>query len=714
MTITRNDIRLYKAQDNTDNDNGGGSMTGVEVVDGEINNLFPDISRIDTVNGDVAMRKMFPAVITENTDIYYGAHSIVRKNPDDPRVSVVLVHTDDPHDTRAQAQSRVESYMSLSYEAIFYLYGNHIQGMKALTFLSRPENDSPEIGEVYVLTNGTHTQYVRVQAVEDQEVLLSFSSGGGFTDYRRKLSVVTITQALEHDFVGSSFNPAGNVSAVHTYHTAIANATKFYGTKTLLEDFTTSQTGLVVDSIHQQLVPSTLQQTPMVNKQGTPDLNVLITASDLNEYSNLLPSYSNKITLPIQSWVPSVSNGYSVTLSTGMPIEPGSLLFPVYGGVDDGSGVMIGASYGFEARIDYINGLVHTKTTQNLNANVVLSFKPATLITTPAKFTSFIDITTLNNSLVFVKNISPPPSPASLRIDYRSGGKWYRIEATGLAILGDDANIGIGAVAYNGDGTATVSVTLGAEPDVGSKIIYTWASAWGYKSISGSYETNKHYEISLPAAAENINKIAISFYYAGSYSFVWDGTAFVKTLGNSSGDIVAKFDASTNKILIDKFTGNNSEVVPTSITYDYDVDAGAASEYTPQTTTNVPDGSGVVTVTLGTTVASGDFYISYPIVMDYKGASRTVTVMVNQTGQIFSMQLGSGGSSYMSLNEIFNTATPQLSNWTVNTGAGTVVFHPTDGLLGLTAAYTQEKQYWTAGMPWVTRDGDALIISGGA
>jgi hypothetical protein len=29
---------------------------------------------------------------------------------------------------------------------------------------------------------------------------------------------------------------------------------------------------------------------------------------------------------------------------------------------------------------------------------------------------------------------------------------------------------------------------------------------------------------------------------------------------------------------------------------------------------------------------------------------------------------------------VFNTATPQLTNWTLDTGAGTVVFHPTDGL----------------------------------
>lgn len=702
MTITRADIHLFKAQDNTDNDNGGGSMTGVEVVDGEINNLFPDISRLDTVNGDVSMRKLFPSVTTDNTDIYYGAHSIVRKNPDDPRVSVILTHTDDPHDTRIEAQQRVESYMSLSYEAIFYLYGNHIQGMKALTFLSRPENDSPEIGEVYVLTNGTHTQYVRVQAVDDTEVLLSFSNGGSFTDYKRKLSIVTITQALEHDFEGSSFTPAGNISDVHTYHTAIANATKFYGTKTLAEDFTTSQTALVVDSIHQQLVPSTLQQTPMVNKPGTPDLNVLITATDLNNFSNILPSYINRFTVPVQNVYFGASNNYEDTLETGMPIEPGSLS-TLFGAVDDGSGVLVGTSYGFTARIDYLTGTIYGKTTTSVGTAVTLYFKPATLVTVPAKFTSFIDITTLNNSLVFVKNVSPPPSPASLRIDYRSGGKWYRIESSGLLALGNDPSIGIGAIAYNGDGTATVSVTLGAEPDVGSKILYTWASAWGYKSITGTYDANSRYEIQLPPTAENINKIMVRFTVTNGFSTttLWDGVSFNTTVG--SGSITATFDSATNKILIDKFIYAGTEVVPQSFYYDYDVDAGAGSEFTPQTTTNVPDGAGVVTITLGTTIASGDFYISYPLVMEYFGVSTTFTAMVNQAGQIFSLSLS--GGEYVSLLSVFNTQTPTLTNFTVNAGAGTVVFHPSDGLSGLIKTFTVTTPVYTAPES-VSRDGN--------
>ena len=38
--ITRDDIRLFQAQVNNDEENGGGSMSGNEVIDGEINNLF--------------------------------------------------------------------------------------------------------------------------------------------------------------------------------------------------------------------------------------------------------------------------------------------------------------------------------------------------------------------------------------------------------------------------------------------------------------------------------------------------------------------------------------------------------------------------------------------------------------------------------------------------------------------------------------------------
>ncbi len=51
MAITNNDVKLFESQRLTDEDededeeDGGGRVTGNEVIDGNVNNLFQDISR---------------------------------------------------------------------------------------------------------------------------------------------------------------------------------------------------------------------------------------------------------------------------------------------------------------------------------------------------------------------------------------------------------------------------------------------------------------------------------------------------------------------------------------------------------------------------------------------------------------------------------------------------------------------------------------------
>ena len=47
MAINNNDVKLFESQRLTDEEDGGGRVTGSEVIDGNVNNLFQDISRID-------------------------------------------------------------------------------------------------------------------------------------------------------------------------------------------------------------------------------------------------------------------------------------------------------------------------------------------------------------------------------------------------------------------------------------------------------------------------------------------------------------------------------------------------------------------------------------------------------------------------------------------------------------------------------------------
>jgi len=461
MTINNNDIKIFQAQDNTDNDSGGGSRTAVEIVDGNVNNLFPDISRIDTVSGDVALRKIFPTVDTLNNDTYFGAHAMLRKTPTDVNVSALLVHTDSPHDKRLDAQNAIESYLIASYQEEFYLFGNHVSGSKSVTFLQRTTSAPPVVGEVYMLREPNLTeQYVRISSVDVNEIILAYSSGGTITDYTRRRIICEIEQPLEIAFTGSSFLPTGQApNTADTFATQIANAAKFYGTKLLAVNATTGDSVITVDDIFEQIVPASVTQTPIVNSDAVID------------GLSLLPT--GRIITGI------VSNANGVGLITVFPssIVPNSITkfySTLYS--DDGKGNIIEISSGdIKATVDYKSGTVTM--TVSLGGGGTCNYEVANVIESATEFTGGTLITQGNQNLVYVKNLSPRPSITDLYIDYRSNGKWYRISANADGTLGQDASIGAGTISDNGDNTGTVSLTLGSLPDIDSTIIFSWGSA---------------------------------------------------------------------------------------------------------------------------------------------------------------------------------------------------------------------------------------------
>ena len=65
MAITNDDVKLFESQRLIDGEDSEGRVTGREVIDGNVNNLFQDISRIDRTVGDVALRKAFVRISTD-------------------------------------------------------------------------------------------------------------------------------------------------------------------------------------------------------------------------------------------------------------------------------------------------------------------------------------------------------------------------------------------------------------------------------------------------------------------------------------------------------------------------------------------------------------------------------------------------------------------------------------------------------------------------
>ena len=95
MPINKVDIKLKQSQRLDDTDYGGGQATSIDVISGQINNLYPDISRLDRTYGRVSLRKAFLQVDTDDRSTYYGAHAVITKNASDPNVSVCFFTDDD-------------------------------------------------------------------------------------------------------------------------------------------------------------------------------------------------------------------------------------------------------------------------------------------------------------------------------------------------------------------------------------------------------------------------------------------------------------------------------------------------------------------------------------------------------------------------------------------------------------------------------------------
>ena len=110
MAINNSDVKRFESQRLTDEEDGGGCVTGSEVIDGNVNNLFQDISQIDRTIGDVALRKAFIGISTDNNDIYLGCHLILTEPPKDQNVSMLLFNN-------GKAQALQESQVSTSAPA---------------------------------------------------------------------------------------------------------------------------------------------------------------------------------------------------------------------------------------------------------------------------------------------------------------------------------------------------------------------------------------------------------------------------------------------------------------------------------------------------------------------------------------------------------------------------------------------------------------------
>jgi hypothetical protein len=91
MTISRNDLKVFKPELLGTSDDAGGQRTRNAVQSGKLNELFTAISDIDHAQSSLDIVKCYPALDTVDTSTLLDAHVFISQPPSDPLVSMLLV-----------------------------------------------------------------------------------------------------------------------------------------------------------------------------------------------------------------------------------------------------------------------------------------------------------------------------------------------------------------------------------------------------------------------------------------------------------------------------------------------------------------------------------------------------------------------------------------------------------------------------------------------
>jgi hypothetical protein len=459
MPILETDIKLLKSARMTDTPDGGGRMTAEVVQSGVDNNIFDDVSNLDRVYGNVSLRKVFGAVLTNTTDKYLGARVFIDKSPEDENIHGLIFDASSLFDTRSQTSVKVESYLA---PGAFYqglLYGNHLAGMATVMFIQQVDRQLPTVGGVLLLRkneglSSEYDQYVKITSVSS--AVQKFTDAGG--DFERAIVTCGISDSLREAFPG--FQAAridtnlDYTGKTRVFDTVVADASQYYGIRPLDNVATAGDFSVKADTAYSQLLPSAQIETPIADARSNGLSNSLV-AAGVPFTQTLVSAFDTTTRLFIGGAV----------LPSSLTIVGGGVTLTDDAGVLKNGGSDVGS-------VDYENGICALSIDVFGTPILDVTYTPAAV----APFVSqsygrTVDIA--NRSLSYVTTIAALPAPGSLSISYRAGGAWYVLRDNGAGgVVGASSALGAGSINYD---TGTLAVTFGALPDVGSALVVQWA-----------------------------------------------------------------------------------------------------------------------------------------------------------------------------------------------------------------------------------------------
>lgn len=459
MPILTGDIKLVASQVMGDVPEGGGAPTSTVILDGASNAIFPDISELDRAGGRVNLRKLHISVQTVDTDTYLGSNIIVAEPPSDPNVSVTLFSTKETFDRRTAAKGRIESYLTRGPAWPGFLFENHLVGQRSIQLFQRPETEMPPVGRTLVVVgneglSNEQPQYVRVTRVSS--VVRTFVDENSGKEYKAAVVTCEISDALRYSFVGSPpsiFFRKLTLAAI-TRDTTVADAGVYVGVVPLTSPVAIGDLSAKAKSIFTQLVPNAQTEIAMTDMKPNGDLAIYTPAGAPYTFTT------------------SVALSQASSLALAQNMMPGSLSISVGGTTltDNGGRLMAGITQ--VGLVDYEQGVVSILTAEySYPGTKTITYTPAGVPTRSLSTASWV-VTQETRATTLVTILDPPPTPTSMSLSYRAQGRWYTLRDNGAGqLLGSDAAFGTGTVSYT---TGSVSVTLGALPDVGSNVLATY------------------------------------------------------------------------------------------------------------------------------------------------------------------------------------------------------------------------------------------------
>jgi len=585
VSITSLDIKFRQSQRMTDFADGGGRMSAVEIVDGDMNNVFGDRSDLDAILGRVSLRKMFLHVDTLNTDTYLGAFVFLTDPPQDPLVTVTLFNTASATDERTAARNYVEAYRTKGPRTQYVLYGTHLAGQMTLQVHCREETASPDIGDVFCLSVEASgypeaEQYIRVQEVASR-ITTTFEDGQG--TFQRDVLIIQITTPLAQEFVGQEEPQritGANPPPTRIRSTSVANAARYYAAKPTTAEAELGDLHVNVGNPYVAIVPSSQAETPLVDQLGGLGTLAFVRSSDTGALT-----FSGSLT---------AAANVNVSRYLGSPFARRTLYITAPGGIelrDNGAGELVATdplNTGWSGFADYATGAFGLARDIGFSGTVSAVATAAGAITEQA-YSIPIMVTPATRNLSYVYQLPGSPAPGTVALDYRALGKWIRLSDNGAGVLTGQAGEGGGTINY---ASGSVAVTLGALPDVDSAVILLWGIDLRARDSHGELTIpTPQYRQQLDHGGIEADSLTMSWLSGGVAK-----SATCSAAGAITGDATGTLDPIAGVVL---FT--TSAVADAGYTYSYDYLDPA--DVHSETFTPTP-ASGVITVALANAPAA--------------------------------------------------------------------------------------------------------------